>query len=381
MERIQDLLQATSLDHVLAQAVSEDRDQAMRQSLNRLYAAGHLDFLTLLDCDGKVRYRPANPDRLGDSLASISLVRRAMERKGAVAGTILLSAAQLTAEEPKLAERARFDLLPTPAAKPTRDQVRTEGMVMAAVVPIFDDNGQEIGLLFGGKLLNRRNEMVDQITRDVFPEERQEPVTAGTVTIFEQDLRIATNVLDSDGQRALGTRMSGPVFDAVLVRGETWSAPAFVVNDWYITAYRPIRDPDTTHPWRPVRGVPTSPVRASPQHDHGDVSRWCAGLHAGHPGAAVAGHELGVAPDRQDPGHVPSGDQGGPGGTRGHSAAGRVRRSLPDGGRHGPRPAGARTEVGACDQAAHWAQRRSWLRSAVWQPDWPMKSTIRSPAC
>ena len=31
--------------------------------------------------------------------------------------------------------------------------------------------------------------------------------------------------------------------EAVLHRGETWDAPAFVVNDWYFTAYEPIRDP------------------------------------------------------------------------------------------------------------------------------------------
>ena len=243
VERIQDFLQATSLDHILTQAVSDDRDQAVRQSLHRMHASGPLDFLTLLDRDGKVRYRSANPELLGDSLSNISLVRQTMEQKVAVAGTILMSADQLTAEEPKLEERASFRLLPTPAAKPTRDQVRTEGMLMAAVVPIVDDNRQEIGLLFGGKLLNRRNDIVDQITSDVFPAEQHEPAPAGTVTIFQQDLRIATNVLDSDGQRALGTRLSEPVFEAVLVRGETWSAPAFVVNDWYITAYRPIRDP------------------------------------------------------------------------------------------------------------------------------------------
>ena len=31
--------------------------------------------------------------------------------------------------------------------------------------------------------------------------------------------------------------------EEVLDRGGVWSAPAFVVNDWYLTAYEPIEDP------------------------------------------------------------------------------------------------------------------------------------------
>ena len=41
----------------------------------------------------------------------------------------------------------------------------------------------------------------------------------------------------------MGTRLSADVCDEVLDRGGTWTARAFVVNDWYITAYEPIRDP------------------------------------------------------------------------------------------------------------------------------------------
>jgi two-component system NtrC family sensor kinase len=44
------------------------------------------------------------------------------------------------------------------------------------------------------------------------------------------------------GERALGTRVSEEVYDAVLLRGETWRDRAFVVNDWYISAYEPIRN-------------------------------------------------------------------------------------------------------------------------------------------
>ncbi|TVS10196.1 MAG: methyl-accepting chemotaxis protein [Planctomycetaceae bacterium] len=64
-----------------------------------------------------------------------------------------------------------------------------------------------------------------------------------TVTIFQGDLRIATNVTMEDGSRAVGTRLSGAVSETVLDQGGTWVNPAFVVNDWYITAYEPIRDP------------------------------------------------------------------------------------------------------------------------------------------
>ena len=77
----------------------------------------------------------------------------------------------------------------------------------------------------------------------MFPHEVYQGKEIGTVTIFLGDLRISTNVKMDDGSRAVGTQLSASVCDAVLDRGETWAAPAFVVNDWYITAYEPIRDP------------------------------------------------------------------------------------------------------------------------------------------
>jgi two-component system NtrC family sensor kinase len=64
----------------------------------------------------------------------------------------------------------------------------------------------------------------------------------GTATIFLQDTRISTNVKNKDGTRAIGTRVSAEVYRQVLKKGKTWKDRAFVVNDWYITAYEPIRD-------------------------------------------------------------------------------------------------------------------------------------------
>ena len=64
-----------------------------------------------------------------------------MEQKTA-SGTILMTAEQLASEEPHLPERATFRVQDTPTAKPTTDKLRTEGMVLAAVVPISMTRGR-----------------------------------------------------------------------------------------------------------------------------------------------------------------------------------------------------------------------------------------------
>ena len=93
--------------------------------------------------------------------------------------------------------------------------------------------------------LSDRFAIVDQVKKMV----------GGTCTIFQRMneqgdmLRISTNVLKKDGQRAVGTYIPAinpdgkpnPVVSTVL-KGEKYIGRAFVVNDWYITAYEPIYD-------------------------------------------------------------------------------------------------------------------------------------------
>lgn len=76
-----------------------------------------------------------------------------------------------------------------------------------------------------------------------------------TCTVFQRMneagdmLRVATNVIKTNGERAIGTYIpavnpngnKNPVITAVM-KGETFKGRAYVVNAWYITAYQPIYD-------------------------------------------------------------------------------------------------------------------------------------------
>ena len=87
--------------------------------------------------------------------------------------------------------------------------------------------------------------------------DKTQDLVRGTCTIFQRlndagdMLRVSTNVQKQDGSRAIGTYIPrtnpngqpNPVVTTVL-QGQTYRGRAFVVNQWYITAYEPIFDQD-----------------------------------------------------------------------------------------------------------------------------------------
>ncbi len=134
-----------------------------------------------------------------------------------------------------LADQAYVELLETPLAMPEPYDPRegTAGLALTGVYPVRADDGAVIGVVLSAYLFNNDFTLVDRI---------REVAGIDTVTIFFGDLRISTNVRNADGTRAVGTRISQDVFDVVLRQGEDYVGRAYVVNDWFITRYTPLRD-------------------------------------------------------------------------------------------------------------------------------------------
>ncbi|MCK4822129.1 cache domain-containing protein, partial [bacterium] len=157
----------------------------------------------------------------------------------------VFSAEMLAREGKEISGRASIQIMPTPKARLLSVETENRGMFIAAAVPFVSlHKDEKLGILIGGYLLNRNYEIVDKIKEEVFEDPMYEQTDVGTATIFFDDLRISTNVMLKNNERAIGSRLSEEVYDHVIQNGNIWSDRAFVVNDWYITSYEPLRDID-----------------------------------------------------------------------------------------------------------------------------------------
>ncbi|MBY7867433.1 cache domain-containing protein [Vibrio fluvialis] len=150
----------------------------------------------------------------------------------------VLSQSELAQLDPQLAKRAEIKRV-------NADRTETRGLVSRTVIPVLNQYNDIIGFLDGGLLLNNSSTLVDQIRDLIYPTKQDNLRPIGTLTIFLDNLRVSTNVpLNSDERagRAIGTRVSNEVRDAVLNQGKEWVDKAYVYDAWYITAYQPIRD-------------------------------------------------------------------------------------------------------------------------------------------
>ena len=231
----------TSIRHVLKKGLREKNISPIRSELEALMVEEGLDFLILVDRKGTVVFRFHHPQVSGDNLLHDPFISIALEKKE-ISGTQVLSGDELSKEGKDLPQKAMIQSIPVPKEKPSRKIEETSGMVLKSAHPVIDFNEEILGVLTGGVLLNKNYEMVDRIKNIVFKDAKYKGKEIGTATIFLGDLRISTNVMDKEGNRAIGTRAMKEVQEQVLGKGTPWIHRAFVVDDWYITAYEPIRD-------------------------------------------------------------------------------------------------------------------------------------------
>jgi len=160
----------------------------------------------------------------------------------AIGGARVVFSDEIIDISPELFKKIRINIKDTLKARKNDKEVLDSALALEYAIPLLDKKGQVRGVRYAGKLINKDFHLVDHIWDLVFENELYQGKPTGTVTIFEDDVRVSTNVLDKDGKRAIGTRVSKKVYKQVVNEGLPWRNRAFVVTDWYLTSYEPIRD-------------------------------------------------------------------------------------------------------------------------------------------
>ncbi len=166
------------------------------------------------------------------------VVRSVIERKVAAGAARIMASSELAGIRPVEAILIRE----TPRARESdRTEIR-DVLVLEYAYPIMvSSNGVE-RVVYGGRVVNGNRGLVDDIARQVFSGPGRAAAPSDTVTICQDDVRVATNARDAHGDPAVGTRVSQEVYHQVVEQGRPWLDRAFVINDWYLTAYEPLRD-------------------------------------------------------------------------------------------------------------------------------------------
>ena len=244
LNRLRDMIRIYASNSNLTETFDKDL-HSLQIYLDRIQQEEHIDILTVVDLNGRViaQARPGKSSE--ESRMHFDIVKMVLQMKMPVAGTMIMTREDLLKESPDLVSQAEMKITPTPRARPSEKEHETSGMFLMGGAPILK-GGRLVGALYGGILLNRNYQIVDTVKQTVFKAAHYKGREVGTATIFMNDLRVSTNVKNRTGSRAITTRVSSEVAESVLDKGRTWKGRAFVVNDWYISAYSPIISPGGT---------------------------------------------------------------------------------------------------------------------------------------
>jgi len=163
----------------------------------------------------------------------LAIVADELASSKTLTGTEVIPAALLA--EIGLAGQAHVSVLKTAQEAPGlfNSSEGTDGLALTSITPIVDTAGKIVGAILSLHLFNNDFSFVDNL---------KNVGKIDTATVFLGDLRVSTNVMDQDGKRAVGTRVSQTVFDHVLTQGQEYLGRVFVVDAWYIGRYEPLRD-------------------------------------------------------------------------------------------------------------------------------------------
>jgi len=196
--------QVFAQDAKVTDAISADQKPQLANLASEYLLTKKLSFLTVVNENGQVVARGEEPERIGDSLSSNTLIKRS------------------------LLSESNFSVM-------SRDGVLAPDVFVSASAPVKKDN-EVIGAVWVGVVTD--NAFVDGIYK----------ATGLNASIYGEDKISATSLVGEDGSsRRVGViESNSEIKEQVLGKGEGFTGTTNFLNTPYFVSYLPLKDLDNT---------------------------------------------------------------------------------------------------------------------------------------
>ena len=237
--KLNELTSFLSKNNALKNAIINNDYKTLNNDISLKSKNDSVDILIVFNKKGEIIADQNNFNRVGDKFSSLNnLVQSSIEKNKQYKSFEVIGKNDLIKESLNLYEKAKLQRKPTDGSKKDfiTKKLEEDALVNLVITPIQSTGNKEpIGAILAASVLNKQFDLI----------EKAKNKNKGTaITIFKDDLRIATTVLNKQGKRAVGTLLSAKVVDKVLIEGNDYKDIAMVVGKPYWSYYKPIKNVD-----------------------------------------------------------------------------------------------------------------------------------------
>ncbi len=190
----------------------------------------HVDLWDIVDKNAVI-IASLNSGNMSVKVSINGLVERAMAERRSLISTELISQELMDFEN--LREQGRIKLVNTDEESEQPEYgALSGGMLLVVVTPVTDSAGKVVGAIITGDLMNNDTFVPDSFARTI---------PGSLVSISIGGVQISTNVVNADGERAVGHLYPPEVLDTTLSNKE-FSGETIIAGSSYMAALDPIKD-------------------------------------------------------------------------------------------------------------------------------------------
>ncbi|MCX7803693.1 MAG: HAMP domain-containing histidine kinase, partial [Planctomycetota bacterium] len=179
------LARAVNPVEVLAKIRSGTTTELHEMTVGIMKAAG-MDYLALVDGNGRVLARGREPFSRGDDLSGDPLVPACRESRSPLASVEILMPERLDREGDGLRKAAAVARRDERAggSGTAAGKVESRGLAFHIAIPVRDERGAAAGILVGGLLLNRNENLMKRMCGAIFGEGKKDGSETGPEEVF-----------------------------------------------------------------------------------------------------------------------------------------------------------------------------------------------------